>query len=99
VLRVGFVAATVVWGIFAIEDAALLGLKRAVIVPVENTVYGAIKLVLLLGFTAFLSAAGIFLSWVIPLAVVVPVVNWLIFRRYLAGCSSITAVARCAHVR
>jgi len=78
-----FVAATVVWGVFALQDAALTGLHRAVIVPVENTGYGVLKLILLIGVAGMLRSTGIFVSWVIPLAVTVPAVNWLIFRRYL----------------
>ena len=82
-LGVIFVAAVVVWGIFALEDAALTGLHRAVVVPVENSLYGAIKLVLLLGLASMLPSIGIFVAWLIPLLVIVPAVNWLIFRRYV----------------
>jgi len=82
-LAVMFVAATVVWGVFALQDAALTGLHRAVIVPLENTAYGVLKLLLLVGLAGLLRSTGIFVSWVIPLAVTVPAVNWLIFRRYV----------------
>lgn len=80
-----FVAAAVVWGVFALQDAALTGLHRAVIVPVENTAYGLFKLLLLVAVAGLLHSTGIFVAWVIPLAVTVPAVNWLIFRRYLKG--------------
>lgn len=82
-LAVLFVAATVVWGVFALQDAALIGLHRAVIVPLENTAYGVLKLVLLVALAGLLRWTGIIVSWVIPLAVTVPAVNWLIFRRYV----------------
>jgi O-antigen/teichoic acid export membrane protein len=78
-----FVVAMVAWGIFALEDAALTGLGRAVVVPVENTGYGVIKLVVLIAVAAAMPAAGIIFSWIVPLAVCVPVINWLIFKRYL----------------
>lgn len=84
-LAVLFVAATVVWGVFALEDAALTGLQRAVVVPVENTAYGVFKLLLLVGIAWLLPATGIFVSWIIPLVVVTPAINWLIFRKYLKG--------------
>ena len=77
-----FVAAAVVWGVFALEDAALTGLQQAVVVPLENTVYGVAKLGMLLAVAALLPASGIFVSWVIPLVLIVPAINWLIFRRY-----------------
>ena len=78
-----FVAAVVVWGIFALEDAALTGLHRAVVVPVENSIYGVVKLLLLLGLASILASTGIFIAWLVPLLVIVPAVNWLIFRRYV----------------
>lgn len=82
-LAVLFAAATVIWAVFALEDAALTGLDRAVVVPVENTGYGVLKLLLLAGAASLLPVTGIFVSWVVPLVVVVPTINWLIFSRYL----------------
>ncbi|MBV9447685.1 MAG: tetratricopeptide repeat protein [Streptosporangiaceae bacterium] len=81
-LAAGFVVALLIWGIFALEDAALTGLHRAVVVPVENSAYGVVKLVLLVGVASMLPSTGVFVAWLIPLLAIVPVVNWLIFRRY-----------------
>jgi O-antigen/teichoic acid export membrane protein len=78
-----FVAAALVWGIFALEDAALTGLRRAGVVPVENSAYGVLKLAMLICVAGILPASGIFASWVVPLVVIIPVVNVLIFRRYV----------------
>ena len=88
-----FVAATVVWGVFNLEDAALVGLHRSVLVAVENMVYGVCKLLLLVGIAVLLPLTGIFVSWVVPLVVIVPVINWLIFRRYLKDRDSAAAAA------
>jgi O-antigen/teichoic acid export membrane protein len=77
-----FVAAALTWGIFALEDAALTGLRRTTVVPIENSVYGVLKLGMLIGVAALLPASGIFASWVVPLVVVIPVINILIFLRY-----------------
>lgn len=85
VLALAFVAGVVVWGVFALQDAALLGLRKPAMVPVENTVYGVAKLAALIAVASVLPATGIFLSWVAPLVIVVPGVNWLIFHRYLAS--------------
>jgi O-antigen/teichoic acid export membrane protein len=82
-LAVAFVVAGVVWQVFTLQDIALLSLRQPVIVPVENFVYGVAKLLMLVCVVSLLPSTGIFLSWVIPLAVTVPAVNWLIFRRYL----------------
>lgn len=92
-LRTLFVAAAVIWGIFALQDAALLGLRRPIMVPVENAVYGAAKVAVLIGIAAKLPVTGIFVSWTIPLALTVPWVNSLIFRRYLADRPTAAAVA------
>jgi len=83
VLAGGFVLAAVIWGAFALQDAALTGLRRAVVVPVENSAYGVLKLLLLIAVAGTLQTTGIFLSWVLPLVIIVPAINWLIFGRYL----------------
>ncbi len=40
------------------------------------------KLLLLVGVATVLPSTGVFAAWLIPLLVIVPAVNWLIFRRY-----------------
>jgi O-antigen/teichoic acid export membrane protein len=82
-LGIAFVAAATVWGVFNLQDVALLSLHRPVVVPVENFVYGVCKLAMLVGVIWLLPSSGIFFSWVLPLAITIPAVNWLIFRRYL----------------
>jgi O-antigen/teichoic acid export membrane protein len=82
-LSVIFVAAAVVWGVFTLQDVALLTLRHPLVVPTENFVYGVCKLLMLVGVAWVLPLTGIFTSWVIPLAITVPAVNWLIFQRYL----------------
>ncbi len=92
-LAPAFVIATVIWGIFALEDCALTGLRKAVVVPVENTVYGVLKLFILVALAALFPASGIFFSWVLPLVLIVPAVNWLIFGRYLRTGETAAAAA------
>jgi O-antigen/teichoic acid export membrane protein len=92
-----FAIATVVWGIFALQDMVLLSLRRSAIIPAENFVYGLCKLVVLAGAAWLIPTTGIFFSWIIPLALTVPAVNWLIFRHYLSdyrllvSCSTLRA--------
>lgn len=76
-----FVVATVAWSIFTLEDGALTGLRQTIWVPIENSVFGIAKIVLLLVFAAGLAHFGIFASWTIPAAILIVPVNWLIFRR------------------
>jgi thymidylate kinase/O-antigen/teichoic acid export membrane protein len=78
-----FVLATVAWSLFTIQDGALTGLRRTVWVPIENSIFGVIKIVLLVAFAAELAGSGIFASWTIPAVLLVLPVNWLIFRRFV----------------
>ncbi len=59
VLLVGFVVGTAMWGIFALQDSALTALRQAVWVPVENTIFGVLKILLLIGAASWLTQYGI----------------------------------------
>lgn len=80
-LAVGFVVALALWGVFTLQDAALMATRRSPWIPVENGLFGVIKLgalpVLLLTGTA----NGVFLAWVLPMALLVIPVNFLVFKR------------------
>lgn len=74
--------------LFALQDAALIALRKGRVVPVENTVFGAAKLLLLVPFAALLPAFGIFTAWVVPMVLIVPVVSGLIVLRRRPAVSS-----------
>jgi O-antigen/teichoic acid export membrane protein len=78
-----FILAVVVWELFTLQDAALVGLQRAGAIPVENLVYGLLKLILLVGGAVLLGSTDILPSWIAPLIFLIPIINWLMFRRYL----------------
>jgi O-antigen/teichoic acid export membrane protein len=78
-----YVAAIVLWGIFALQDAALTATRQAPWVPLENGVYGVLKLVALPILFAVGSAHGPLIAWVVPMCVLLVPVNWLLFRRVL----------------
>jgi O-antigen/teichoic acid export membrane protein len=78
-----FLAATMAWSLFALQDAALTGLKRTVWVPIENTIFAVVKVVLLVALAASLAGSGIYVSWTIPAALSVVPINILIFRWFL----------------
>ena len=88
-----FVIATVTWSLFTLQDGALTGLRQAVWVPIENTVFGAVKILLLVAFAGGLAGSGIFVSWTIPAAILVLPVNWLIFRRLVPRHVAVVQVA------
>jgi O-antigen/teichoic acid export membrane protein len=75
-----FVAATLAWCIFNLQDSALTGLGAAVVVPVANGVYGAAKIGLLVALVSVSPHWGVYASWTGGLLVVVPAVNAFAFR-------------------
>lgn len=93
-LAILFIPGALFWGVFALQDAALMGLRHPAVVPTENVAYGVCKLLLLLGVAWLLPSGGIFFSWVVPLAVIVPAVNWLIYHRYLRDRNFVDAPAQ-----
>lgn len=90
-LSLGFCLAVVLWGIFAIQDGVLTGLRRAEWVPLENTGFGLAKLGLVVALAGALPAFGIFASWTLPLIVLLALVNLLVFRRLMPRHVAITA--------
>jgi len=81
--KVAFVGAVVLWVIFSIEDAALVGLRATFWVPVENTSFSAAKIVLLPILIVVTPSMGVFYSWVLPVVACIVPVNWYLFRRAL----------------
>jgi O-antigen/teichoic acid export membrane protein len=79
-LAVLFAVSVVVWEIFTLQDAAVVGLQHPVVVPVENVIYALAKLALLVVAAQLLGSTDILFSWMAPLIVLIPIVNWLIFR-------------------
>ncbi|MGP3960093.1 lipopolysaccharide biosynthesis protein [Nonomuraea sp. 3N208] len=74
-----FLASVVVWAVFTLQDVVLTGLRRATFVPMNNLVFGLVKMGLLVALAGALPEGGIFVSWVIPTALALIPVNWLIF--------------------
>jgi O-antigen/teichoic acid export membrane protein len=82
-VAVWFVVATVAWSVFNLQDAALTGMRSAVWVPLENGLYGLVKLVLLVLVARTSLSDGVFASWTIPVIALLVPVNLLLFRRIL----------------
>ncbi|MEU8319868.1 hypothetical protein AB0C33_16025 [Nonomuraea sp. NPDC048881] len=74
-----FLASVLVWAVFTLQDVVLTGLRRATWVPVNNLVFGLVKMGLLVALAGALPDGGIFVSWMIPTALALIPVNWLIF--------------------
>jgi O-antigen/teichoic acid export membrane protein len=86
-----FTACIICWGIFTLQDGVLVGLRSAVWVPVENGTFGLVKIVMLLALAGSLPRQGIYLSWMLPVAVSLPLVNGLIFARLVGPHARLTA--------
>jgi O-antigen/teichoic acid export membrane protein len=79
VWRALFVVAVVLWTIFALQDSVLVGLRATRWVPVENILYGLVKLAILPTFIMLSAREGIFIAWMTPVVVMVILVNWYLF--------------------
>jgi hypothetical protein len=84
-LRYTFVIALLLWGIFALQDAALTATRRAPWVPVENGLFGVLKLMALPALAVLGIRHGVFAAWVLPMALLVLPVNVLLFRHAIPG--------------
>jgi O-antigen/teichoic acid export membrane protein len=77
------VLTTMVWCIFYVQDGVLTGLRQAVWVLIENSLYNVAKIVLLvIGVRVFLEH-GIVASWFLPTPLLVLLVTALIFWRFV----------------
>lgn len=82
-MTIWFVIASITWSIFTLQDSVMIGLRKAVWVPVENTIFAVAKIVLLVAFAVSLPGFGIFASWTIPVVLSLLPINLFVFRRLL----------------
>lgn len=95
-----FVGATLVWCVFSLQDAVLTGLRRAAWVPVDNALFGVVKLALLLGLASALPRFGIFASWTLGTVVSVLAITLVLgFRLIPARVRSASPDTRSAGAR
>ncbi len=80
-IALAFVLSVVGWCLLTLQDGVLTGLRSALWVPVGNTVFSAVKLLLLVLVAASVPTMGVFVSWIAAIAVSVLPLGWLVFRR------------------
>lgn len=78
-----FVLAVVLWVIFSIQDAALIGLRATFWVPIENTSFSIAKILLLPVFVAVAPRDGVFLSWTLPVVLCIAGISYYLFLKVL----------------
>lgn len=71
--------ATVSWCIFTLQDGVLIGLRQARWVPLATITYAVVKLALIVLLAGTLPGTGIFVSWTLPVLLLIVPVNLLIF--------------------
>lgn len=86
-----FIGATMAWCVFVLQDSVLTGLRQTLWVPLENTIFSIVKIVLLLIFAQSLARYGLFASWTLALTVALLPTNFLIFRRLIPKHAQATA--------
>lgn len=82
-LAAALIGAVVLWNVFALQDAVLTTARWAVAVPIENGLFGVLKIVLMIWLANSVAGHGIFLAWLVAMAVMLIPVNALIFGRVL----------------
>ncbi len=76
-----FVLSTVMWTLFVLQDSALVGLRAARWVPVENILFAVGKLALLPVLISYSASQGIFLAWSAPVGLTIIGVAWYLFAK------------------
>ena len=79
----GFVLSSMVWSIFSLQDSVMTGLRQALWVPLENSIFATAKIALVIWFASLIPRFGIFIAWVLPIAGLIIPINALIFKRLL----------------
>lgn len=82
-LALSFVLAIAAWGIFTLQDSVLTALRAVVWVPVENTFFGVLKIVLVVALAGAAPGLGIFVSWNLAVVAALIPVTVLVFGRLL----------------
>jgi O-antigen/teichoic acid export membrane protein len=82
-LAIVFVAACALWSVFGLQDAVMTALRRAPWVPLENSLFGVLKVAALVVLVALAFGHAVFVSWVLPMVALLLPVNYLIFRRFI----------------
>lgn len=74
-----FVAATVCWCLFTLQDGVLVGLRQAKWVPLSTIIYAVAKLVTVVAVANVLPTSGVFVSWTAPVMLILIPTSAFIF--------------------
>lgn len=82
-LGVVLIGSVVLWNVFALQDAALTAARWAVVVPIENGLFGVLKIGIMIFVVGRFSGHGIFVAWVVAMAITLVPVNSFLFAKVL----------------
>jgi O-antigen/teichoic acid export membrane protein len=80
-LMLVFGLSVLVFNLFALQDAALVSLRWGKVIPIENSGFGVLKIIAAVALAGVLPGLGIFVSWLLPMLVMVPLVSGFVFLR------------------
>jgi hypothetical protein len=82
-LTLALAASMPLWAVFALQDSALMALRRSRWLPVENGLTAVMRLIALLIAGAIGATAGVLVAWTLPIIPAIAVVNVVLYRRLL----------------
>ena len=88
------IAATTVWSVFTLQDSVLTGLRHAIWVPVDNTLYAVAKIGLLAIFATTFPRYGILASWTLGVLFSLVLINGLLAVRLIPAHAGLPARSR-----
>lgn len=83
-LAIVLAASIPVWVVFALQDAALVAVRRSAWVPIENALVNVAKVAVLPVAAAWDASAAVLLAWTVPTVLAIAPVNAALFHRFLA---------------
>lgn len=86
-LGLALMGAVVLWNTFALQDAVLTSARWAPAVPIENGLFGLLKIALMVWLASGFIQQGVFFAWLMAMAIVLVPISGLIFSRVLPSSS------------
>jgi len=81
--KVWFIVAAIGASVITVQDSVLTGMRSAVWVPLFNGLFATGKIILLIVLADIAPRTGVFISWIVPMIIVIFPANLLIFLRLL----------------
>jgi hypothetical protein len=82
-LTIALAVSLPLWAVFALQDSALIAIRRSHWLPVENGLTAAGRLILLPVAGAIGATSGVLVAWTLPIVPAVGIVNLALYRRLL----------------